>query len=120
MSGKEMVPRRSAEREAVGSYTVCLYHPLSWPQMNQGPYFFDSPPPPPRRPPAGFLPSSCARCHSASSSSHGSSSSAGGAAPASMQHSSLLSAVAWLGQQHILALACQPRPLNPPAHFEHV
>ena len=44
MSGSEMVPLRSADREAVGSYTVCLYQPFSWPQMNQGPYFLHRPP----------------------------------------------------------------------------
>lgn len=39
-----MVPRLSADSDAVGSYTVCLYQPLSWPHTNQGPYFLHRPP----------------------------------------------------------------------------
>ncbi len=52
MSGMDRVPRRSALRLAVGSYTVCLYHPLSCPHTNPCPYFLLSPclPPPPRLP----------------------------------------------------------------------
>lgn len=34
ISGRDTAPRLSADRLAVGSYTVCLYQQLSWPHTN--------------------------------------------------------------------------------------